>query len=262
MNTTSMGSAPVQGALWGARAHDWAEIQEPTATPLFEAVLDRARVSQAMRVLDVGCGSGVFCALAAERGAQVAGLDAAEPLVAIARQRVPHADLRAGEIEALPFADGSFDLVTGFNAFQYASVPANALREARRVGRQLVIAVWGDPQACQAAAYLAALKALLPPPPPGAPGPFALSDVAVLHRLLREAGFAPLHTEDVLCVWQYRDLETALRGLLSAGPAVRAIQHSGEAAVRAATVEALKPFRAPDGSFRLDNAFRYVLAEA
>jgi ubiquinone/menaquinone biosynthesis C-methylase UbiE len=40
-----------------------------------------------------------------------------------------------GDLEDLPFADASFDVITGFNSYQFAANPANALREARRVAR-------------------------------------------------------------------------------------------------------------------------------
>jgi hypothetical protein len=65
-----------------------------------------------------------------------------------------------------------------------------------------------------------------------------------------------------LCPWEYADLETALRGLLAAGPAVRAIQVAGEDRVRAAVAESLVPFKRMDGSYLLDNTFRYLIAAA
>lgn len=74
-------------------------------------------------------------ALSASLGATVAGLDASEALLEIARERTPGGDFRRGDLEALPFEDDSFDLVTGFNSFQYAGNAAQALREAGRVTR-------------------------------------------------------------------------------------------------------------------------------
>ena len=62
------------------------------------------------------------------RGSRVGGIDAAGALLSIARERTPGGDFRQGELEALPFADAGFDLVTGFNAFQFAGEPAQALR--------------------------------------------------------------------------------------------------------------------------------------
>ena len=74
-------------------------------------------------------------ALSASLGARVAGIDAAEGMLEIARERALGGDFRQGDLEALPWGDDAIDLVTGFNAFQFASDPAKALREAGRVTR-------------------------------------------------------------------------------------------------------------------------------
>ena len=121
------------GRLWGAHASDWAEIQEGMARPAYEAVMEHTRVGPGTRYLDVGCGAGMAAQFAAARGALVSGIDAAEALLEIARQRTPGGDFRRGDLEELPFDDQSFDVVTGFNSFQYAGNPAVALSAARRV---------------------------------------------------------------------------------------------------------------------------------
>jgi SAM-dependent methyltransferase len=187
-------TADVNGRLWGARASDWADIQERTARPVYEAVLERMRVMAGARNLDVGCGAGMAARIAAWRGAQVSGIDAAEPLLEIARRRTPTGDFRRGDLEELPFNDRSFDVVTGFNSFQYAGNPVVALAEARRVtrpGGTIVVTPWGNPDGMEAASLVAALRPLMPPPPPGAPGPFALSDESALRRFAIDAGLAP-----------------------------------------------------------------------
>jgi SAM-dependent methyltransferase len=232
-------------------------------TPLYEAILRRFEIGKGTRLLDAGCGAGGFVALARARGADVAGLDATPELLAVARRRTPDADLRQGEIEELPYGDASFTLVTGFNSFQYAADPTHALSEARRVVRPggfVVVATWAKPEDCEAAGHLAALKPLLPPPPPGAGGPFALSDEARLRDLVTKAGLAPVDVHDVPCPFVYQDEAVALRGLLSAGPAVLAIKTSGEEKVRAAILESIAPYRTAAGGYRLENKFRYVTA--
>jgi SAM-dependent methyltransferase len=259
------GSSAAQSALWGARALDWAEGQESNHEPLYLDVLERLAIKPGGRLLDAGCGSGLFCALASKRGLRVSGFDATEPLLAIARTRAPEVDFRKGDLESLPYEAGSFDLVTGFNSYQYAADPTRALEEARRVvrpGGHVVIATWGRPDRCEAAAFLAALKPLLPPPRPGAGGPFALSDETALRTLATAAGLTPREVRDVSCAFAYPSLEAALRGLLSAGPTVAAIQTSGEEAVRDAVTRALEPFTSRSGAVRLENEFRYVVAEA
>ena len=73
--------------------------------PVYEAVLERTRVTTGTRYLDVGCGAGMAAQIAAARGAQVSGIDAAEALLAIARRRTPTGDFRQGDLEELPFDD-------------------------------------------------------------------------------------------------------------------------------------------------------------
>jgi ubiquinone/menaquinone biosynthesis C-methylase UbiE len=257
------GSAPIQGELWGARARDWAEVQEPAQSELYPPVFDAAGVGDGTRLLDAGCGSGVAAAIASERGARVSGIDAALPAVEIARKRVPDADFRVGEIEALPYENHSFDVVTGFNSFQYAADPVGALREARRVadaGGTVVILTWGRPEDCEATPILKALASLLPPPPPGAPGPFALSAPGALEELAAAAGLTPRGAHEVKTSWEYPDLESALRGHLSAGPAVKAIEAAGEGRVAAAVTDAIAPFRSASGGYAIENSWRYLIA--
>jgi SAM-dependent methyltransferase len=256
-------TADVNGRLWGARANDWAEIQEGTVRPVYEAVLQRTGVTSGTRYLDVGCGAGLAAQLAAARGAQVSGIDAAEALLEIARRRTPVADFRRADLEELPFDDHGFDVVTGFNSFQYAGNPAVALSEARRVttpGGTVVVMTWGAPDGMEAASLLAALRPLMPPPPPGAPGPFALSEESALRKFAADAGLEPVEVFDVDSPFIYADEATAVRGLNSAGVAVRAMENSSEQAVTAAHAKALAPFRQPDGSYRIQATFRCLLA--
>jgi SAM-dependent methyltransferase len=258
-----MGTAKIQGEIWGTRARDWAEVQEGVAIPLYEAVLSKTVIGEGTSVLDIGCGAGIFCEMAAKRGARVSGIDAAESLLAIAQERVSDGDFRTGEMEALPYANQTFDVVTGFSSFQFAASPVNALREASRVSRTgtVVIAVFGKREESEAAAYIAALGSLLPPPPPGTPGPYALSADGALEALATEAGMIPGMVETVDCPWEYPDEKTALRGLLSSGPAIRAIQHRGEDVVRDVVLNVIAPFKTGSGGYRLRNNFRYMIAK-
>jgi cyclopropane fatty-acyl-phospholipid synthase-like methyltransferase len=66
-----MGSATIQGDLWGARAREWAELQEGSFGPLYEAAFGAARVGTDTLLLDVGCGAGLALEMAQARGAKV-----------------------------------------------------------------------------------------------------------------------------------------------------------------------------------------------
>lgn len=264
MNAGKPRTSEEHGRLWGERARDWADFQEGTVRPVFEAVLERTHVGPGTKYLDVGCGSGMASEIAAARGADVSGIDAADAMLAIARSRVPAGDFKKGDLEALPFGDASFDVVTGFNSVQYAGNPIAALKEAKRVTRPsgfVVVMAFGNPEGMGAAKLVTVLKPFLPPPPPNAPGPFALSDEAALRRFATDAGLRPVEIFDVDSPWIYADEAAALRGLMSTGNAVRAIQRVGEEDVTKAYTEALAAFRQPDGSIRASGWFRCLVAK-
>ncbi len=257
-----VGTAATEGPLWGRRARDWSAVQEPQLDAVYRDVLAKVEVT-GRSVLDIGCGAGRFLQLAAAAGARVEGIDASQALIEEALWRVPGATIVRGEMQRLPFPDERFDLVTGFNSFQWAADRTVALSEAARVMRldgRLLVATWGPPEVTDAAVYLAAIDRLMPPPPPGAPGSFALAQPAVLDAALTGAGLRPLEEHAVWSEWRYPDLTTALRGLLAAGPAARATALVGEAAMIDAVIGTLGAFRAPGGGFRLRNQVRWVLA--
>lgn len=249
------------GEPWSSGARDWARFVEPRSQPLYQAVHDRLGIRNGTRLLDVGCGPGGAALLAAGRGARVAGLDASPGSIEVARERVPEGGFRVGDMESLPWPDGSFDAVTGFNSFQFAGNPVAALAEARRVlapGARLGMVVWSPPDESQQPRIMAAISALAPPQPPGGPGPFALSAPGVLESVLETAALRPVDRGEIPRVSDYPDAEAACRALL-AGSAL-AIRHSGEERVRQAILEALEAFRVETGGYRIENRFRFVIA--
>jgi SAM-dependent methyltransferase len=255
----------MQGALWGAAPQDWADVQEPLGAPLYEAAFDAMGLRNGARLLDVGCGSGYALQRASKRTAVVSGFDASEGLLRAAASRLPEADLRHGDLESLPYDDDSFDAVTAFNSVQYATDPVRGLREIKRVavhGAPVAVASWGDPDRCEAKAVIGAIGALLPPPPPGAGGPFALAPPGALEALVESAGLTADHALEVATPFVYPDVATAQRANLAAGPTRAAINHAGLDAVRAALATALESFVRPDGNVRIENVMRVVIARA
>jgi ubiquinone/menaquinone biosynthesis C-methylase UbiE len=102
----------------------------------YRTILAKLALEPGQSLLDVGCGAGMFASMARERGLLVSGIDASDALIAIARERAPGADFRVGDLEDLPFSEGSFDAVTGFNAFQFATNPVAALSAARSAAKR------------------------------------------------------------------------------------------------------------------------------
>jgi len=260
-----MGTAQVQGELWGAKPDDWADIQEPSWRPVYERLLAELKVQPGTKLLDIGCGAGGALLAARERGAEIAGLDAAETLVAIARRRLKDARIEHGEMEELPFADASFDAVTSFNAFQFAGSVMGALKQARRVLKlngKLGMLVWGRREDCDLmGAILPPVMAILPAPPPGASAPIPYAEPGMIESLMEKAGLAPEANGEFDCAFSYPDSEIAWRAISSAGVMVRAARFAGEDTVREAIFGTLKPFVGADGTVIIRNRFRWVIAE-
>jgi SAM-dependent methyltransferase len=247
------------GSLWGARTREYAHLVEGCFMPVYERVFAETDVRPGTRLLDVGCGPGLAAQIAAQNGAHVAGLDAAEASLAIARERTSGGDFRRGDMQDLPWADRSFDVVTGFNAFQFADDPLRAVQETRRVlapGGRLAIVVWGARADCDIFAVTDAVATLLPNGPRRADA-FAPDRIG---SLLDFAGLRRISSGQVEAVLDLDDLESAQRALMSAGPTVAALQQVGEPLVRQAIGESLAPFRTAAGGYQFHNVLRYVIS--
>ena len=168
-------------------------------------------------------------------------------------------------MEQLPFADGSFDVVTGFNAFQFADDIVVALREARRVtrmGGSVAIQVWGRPEHTEIGGLVRAFAPHLPFPLPSGPGGRSLSEPGVLEELASAAGLEPRVARDISCPFDYDDAETLVRLSLGAGLALLATRIAGEDVVRQGILDAMAPFRQADGSYHTENEWHYLIATA
>jgi SAM-dependent methyltransferase len=261
---TKSGSAERWGPLWGARPADWA-LNEDQQIPSYEAALARVGLTQGDRVLDVGCGAGAFLRLVASRGGRPFGLDASEPLVELARKRVPEADLRVGDMEALPYEEDAFDLVTGFTSFFFANDMVAALREAARVARPgaaVVIQVWGPHERRDLEAMMAIAHPYLPPRPADTPPEPEYWRSGVLEEIATRAGLAPREAFDLTWAYEYPDEETLGRAMMAPAGIATLVGPDREAEVRAAIVDGLSAFRRSDGRYRLENEFHFLIARA
>lgn len=113
-----------------------------------EVVLTLARPQAGDRVLDVGCGSGMYMAELCQRGAWVTGLDISPEMLALARARCAtfgeQVEFFQGDAGQLPFADETFDKVISVTAMEFFSDPARAFSEMHRVlkpGGRMMVAV-------------------------------------------------------------------------------------------------------------------------
>jgi SAM-dependent methyltransferase len=101
--------------------------------PVHEQILANVRLArQAHQALDVGCGAGLSTAALAPLARRVIGLEPIPAMLAYRRTVAPQAGFVIGRAERLPFATGSFDLVTAAGSLNYADFPS-ALAEIARV---------------------------------------------------------------------------------------------------------------------------------
>jgi len=124
------------------RYHDWFQ-SEPGRTALAVEKELLARLwapSCPQRVLEVGCGTGVFSEWFAEQGHRVTGIDPSPYMLQIARSRLPwNIHFHKGCAEHLPFDDNAFDTVALITTLEFVEDPVTALTEALRVARKTVL---------------------------------------------------------------------------------------------------------------------------
>jgi len=149
----------------------------------WEPVLEALALSADDRLLDLGCGGGVFLRRALETGCSATGLDHSREMVRLAgRTTAGRAAIVRGSAERLPFADGEFTAVSCIVAFFFFADPVRVLREVRRVldreqGRVAIYTTAPEAKGSPAAPYPLATR-----------GHFYTD--AELEALPREAGFA------------------------------------------------------------------------
>lgn len=258
-----MRTKEVQGKLWSSAPEDWVKYLEPTFIPMYQAVLKRLQVDEQM-LLDAGCGSGLFLNMASAAGAWITGIDAAPGLLEISKKRLPGTTLLVEDLEAMPFGDETFDVVTGFNSFQYAGSFENALAEARRVTKKqgrVVIGIWGKEELCDAVTVLQAVTNLLPPPPPGIDGSFTLSKEGKVEAICKAVGLKVIEKHTVFCPWQFSGDEVLQQAFLCTAPCAKAAQIVGELRVRKTITESAQPYNLADDVYFMRNDFRFFITE-
>jgi SAM-dependent methyltransferase len=250
------------GRGWGQRAQEWAYLVEPYARPANQRLFERLDVGEGTRLIDIACGSGFAAHLAADLGATVAGLDASEPLLAIARARTPVGDFRLGDMLDLPFDDGAFDVATSFNGIWMGF--EGALMEARRVlrpSRLFGMTFWGSPKRLGLLPFFMKIgefspsehvAATLQQGDTGRPG--------VVEEMLASSGLEFLERGKVEVVNEWPDLPTAARALASNGPAVPAIENIGYEAFVGELVEAFSALDDPRLGVRVTSEFGWATA--
>jgi SAM-dependent methyltransferase len=270
---------------WEATAPRWEtgiDAYYAGALPVAHWMVDRLAPQPGQTVLELAAGRGDVGLLAAELlvpGGRLILTDGAEAMVEVAKRYAASRGLPDGLVEFKPmeleWVDEKLATVDGLLCrfgYQHAVDPEAALREARRVlkpGGKVVLAVWSPPDENP---WLSALPetaeelGLAPPPEPGAPGAFALSDTAKLSDLLEDAGFDDPVIEPIdltfaapsLDAWwdTLREFSSTLRPLLDA------LSPADHYRLRDAAEAKWQPYVAADGSVAIPGRALGAVAEA
>ncbi len=230
-------------AGWERAAEFYADafggLTAQTAGPLLDAVGVRAGT----RLLDVACGPGFVSGAAAERGADVIGLDFSTAMVAEAKRRHPSIAFREGDAEALSFDAGQFDAVVMNFGLLHLARPDTAVMEAFRVlraGGRYAFTIWAAPD--HAVGFGMVLQAVeahgktdvgLPDGPPF----FRFSEPSESTRTLEAAGFTDVQIRTLPLRWKLWTPDAVFDALSRGGVRTAAV-------LRAQTLDALERIRA------------------
>lgn len=247
--------------------------------PLYEAVHERLEVGPPTRLLGIGCGSGLALLMASARGAAVTGCDPDERRLALARQRLlpepqwgtpvrsdGRTRLVPGGPQDVSGTEGApFTVVTALDPGTARGELVPALRAAAGLaerGSPVVLAGWGPPERCATGRVLRVAARLAEPRDATAAAAAAvrLSGRDDLEDLARDAGLRPDGSGRVSCPFGYPDMDSAVRGLVSTGLFDAAVAATDEDQVRKELREALHAYRRADGTVRMENVFRYLVA--
>ena len=177
-----------------AQRQGWAHfatLESHTTIPAAKLVR-HARIRPGQRVLDVACGTGVVAVTAARAGATVTGLDLTPELLARARENARIAGVaiewHEGDVEELPFANETFDVVVSQFGHIFAPRPDVAVTQMLRVlkpGGTIAFSTW-PPELFVGRAFTLTSR-YSPPPPPGALPPVLWGDPSVVRARLGDA---------------------------------------------------------------------------
>lgn len=244
-------------AGWERVAGGYHDAFSRLTTQAVGPLLDAVGAGPGIRLLDVATGPGYAAGEAARRGARATGVDFAAAMLAEARRRVPKADFRQGDAEALPFPESSFDAVVMNFGLLHLARPERALAEACRVlrpGGRAAFTVWAPPE--QAVAFGIVLRAvethgnLNVPIPPGPPF-FRFSDEQEFRQTLLGAGFANPRVTRVEQVWKLESTDTLfelmVRSSVRTGALLQAQSPEALGAIRNAIRAGVADYAAGDG---------------
>ena len=226
--------------------------------PVTAALLAALEPRPGDTVLDLATGTGEVAAALSPRVGRVLAADLSPAMVEAARRRrIPNAEYRVLDMQAIDLPDASVDAVVCRFGYMLVPDPGLALRETRRVLRaagRLAFATWGPAQRNPwATAYGPVLieRGLQEPPAPGQPGQFGLGEAAVIEPLVRDAGFAAIEVAEVAVEYRFQDWDDYRHVVTRLAASLRAtlaeLDERTRAEVDSAARARIDRFRGQDG---------------
>lgn len=242
-----------------SRVSDLAQVRDAGprgwGAPLYAAVLDASAVGPSTRVLDLGCGAGLFARAAADRGARVLGIDTDPAAVELAAREVAEATFVVRD--ALDPPPGPFDVVAAVQLLMHVADPAAVLASAARCGPVVAATVWGYEHECDVRVFGEALAPWVGPRRP--PRELPVTDPDRLRAMAEGATLVVERLDEVICPFEYADEDELLGPLFESALGRAATRRAGPVAVRAAVLARLAPYRTLAGGYRLLNLFRVLV---
>ena len=213
--------------------------------PLFA---DFASVSSGDRVLDVGAGTGALSAELLARGASVAAADPSPEFAAVLRERFPSLEVEEAPAEALPWADGIFDVALAQLVVAFMSDAPAAIAEMARVARRVAVCMWGVEEVDMFAAIDRAAETV---GASRATEPRRYRSAQEIHDLLAPHG--EVETAELDVAAGYGDFEEFWQAMdHGVGPAGQWLASLDAAQRERAHEELFRELGSPDGPFQLN----------
>ncbi len=254
--------------IWDAMAPGWETGRKDLwdfSRPVSEWLVDRLDPRPGQTILDLAAGLGETGFLAARRVGETGRVlvtDFAPRMVAAARRRaaefgVTNAEFRELDGERMALEPELVDGVVcrwGYMLMADLDAAYSETYRVMRPGGRLAFSVFGNPERNPWASLVGRVliaERHIPPPVPGSPGIFALSDPKRVHELVTRAGFASPDVAEMSLTWRFPTPDaywwalTEMAGAIS--PILRGLAPEALAKVRAQMDDIAQPFRAGDG---------------
>ena len=186
----------------------WHAPMSAFTRPATDAVLEAGRLKPGMRVLDLASGVGdpaIPIAEAVDPTGYVTGTDVGPGMIDFAaelarKKGLGNIDFRVANVEALPFPDNSFDVVSSRFGVMFFPEQVRAFRECLRVlkpGGRVAFVVWGSREQAFLGTTIGVIAKYveMPKPDPDAPHAFMFGERGLLQSRLQAAGFADAREE-------------------------------------------------------------------